>query len=326
MTTPLNPPDISVLIATYNRAEILRQTLEALCRVERDTLSVSFVVVDNNSADETEAVVQSFRDRLPVQYLFQPKQGKSPALNMALESVDLGEIIVFTDDDVFPEPDWLKEIARSARDCPEWSVFGGRITLVWPEQAGDDSPIGRNKLIRTAMLGEHDHGTTPSAYSPVAFPFGANFWIRRAVVEEGLRFREELGPEGGAPPGEDIMFIKDASERGYAPYYWPGASVGHLVEAASLNMKQVEARFRRYGRSFVVLKGLVGASLYARRPGWWRFRRGLAIFRLYLKELRARVPVGSVDQRLERRLDALVWREYHRECLQVARNRNRGEA
>ena len=45
--------DISVVIATHNRAEILRQTLESMAKLNRDNLSVEFVIVDNNSTDRT---------------------------------------------------------------------------------------------------------------------------------------------------------------------------------------------------------------------------------------------------------------------------------
>jgi len=64
---------VTVLIATYNRAEILRETLEAMCRVERDKLAIEFVVIDNNSTDHTKEVVESFAERLPIRYLFEPR-------------------------------------------------------------------------------------------------------------------------------------------------------------------------------------------------------------------------------------------------------------
>jgi len=74
--------DISVLIPTYNRAEILRETLEAMCQVKRDGLGVEFVVIDNNSTDHTKEVVEAFADRLPLCYLFEPR----PASRFATSS------------------------------------------------------------------------------------------------------------------------------------------------------------------------------------------------------------------------------------------------
>ena len=94
MAKSKNNLDISVLIATYNRAEILRQTLQSMTKLNRDGLSVEFVVVDNNSTDHTKEVIKSFTDRLPIRYLFEPRPGKNCALNKALNEVSFGEISV----------------------------------------------------------------------------------------------------------------------------------------------------------------------------------------------------------------------------------------
>src|SRR5687768_2828620 len=97
--------NISILIATHNRAKILRRTMKAMEALVRAGVSVEWVIVDNNSSDETRLVVESFRERLPLRYLFEPRPGKNYALNKALSEVELGDVVVFTDDDVTPNPD-----------------------------------------------------------------------------------------------------------------------------------------------------------------------------------------------------------------------------
>ena len=118
--------DISVLIATYNRAEILRQTLESMTDLDREGLAVEFVVVDNNSSDHTKQVVESFSGKLPIRYLFESRPGKNCALNKALDEVALAKLVVFTDDDVDPRKDWLKAVVSASRHWPRFSVFGGK--------------------------------------------------------------------------------------------------------------------------------------------------------------------------------------------------------
>lgn len=110
-----NDLNISVLVATYNRADVLRETLEAFTELDREGLSVEFVVIDNNSGDHTKSVVKSFSGRLPLVYLFQPIPGKNRALNKALDEIQLGEVIVFTDDDVRPANNWLPTIMEATR-------------------------------------------------------------------------------------------------------------------------------------------------------------------------------------------------------------------
>ena len=65
---------VSAIVCTYNRCESLRQTLQALKRqvlLAGDMLEI--LVVDNNSTDQTPAVIAAeARDsRWPIRYLFE---------------------------------------------------------------------------------------------------------------------------------------------------------------------------------------------------------------------------------------------------------------
>src|SRR5512143_2106657 len=111
-------PDISIIIASYNRARDLCRTLEGMTKLQNEGIAFEVVVVDNSSTDQTKAVVESFSGRLPLKYLFEARSGKNRALNAALDKVKLGKIIVFTDDDVDVSPDWLV-IIQSV--CDRWS-------------------------------------------------------------------------------------------------------------------------------------------------------------------------------------------------------------
>ena len=81
--------DLSILIPTYNRSRYIRQTLEDMLPVDRDGLTVEFVIIDNNSSDDTREAVEAYADRLPVRYLFEPTPGKNAALNKALNEADV---------------------------------------------------------------------------------------------------------------------------------------------------------------------------------------------------------------------------------------------
>ena len=118
-------PNISVLIPTYNRADILNETLQNMERLDKNGLSVEFVVIDNNSSDHTKSVVDSFKDSLGPRYIFEQRPGKNCALNKALNNVEMGEIIAFTDDDVSPSHDWLRVVWAVCKRWPDYYVFGG---------------------------------------------------------------------------------------------------------------------------------------------------------------------------------------------------------
>ena len=91
--------DLTVIIATYNRADVLKKTLTCMSQLVFSDIDAEIVIVDNNSNDQTKDVVKSFQDQLLLRYLFEPKPGKNCALNKAIAEIELGSIIVFADDD-----------------------------------------------------------------------------------------------------------------------------------------------------------------------------------------------------------------------------------
>jgi glycosyltransferase involved in cell wall biosynthesis len=68
-----NVSGITVLIATYNRAAMLSQTLEAFTCVDATGIDCSIVIIDNNSTDNTAEVVKEYETRLPLSYLREPR-------------------------------------------------------------------------------------------------------------------------------------------------------------------------------------------------------------------------------------------------------------
>jgi glycosyltransferase involved in cell wall biosynthesis len=91
----------TVIIPTYNRAELLRQTLVGLTR--QDCTDFEVVVADDGSSDDTEEVVGTFADRLPVRHLFQPDLGYrvAAARNLGIRAAQ-GEVCVLLDSGMLP--------------------------------------------------------------------------------------------------------------------------------------------------------------------------------------------------------------------------------
>ena len=104
--------DVTVIIATYNRADMLPGALESVLAQEADGVRYEVIVVDNNSPDQTREVVESFiaRGHRNLRYLFEGRQGVAYARNTALAHAS-APIIAFTDDDVRVSPDWVAMIS-----------------------------------------------------------------------------------------------------------------------------------------------------------------------------------------------------------------------
>lgn len=91
----------SVIIPTYNRAELLRRTLNALCRQRGAAFEV--IIADDGSSDRTRETAAEFTDRLTLRYFFQEDQGfrAAAARNLGIREAR-GDICVFLDSGVLP--------------------------------------------------------------------------------------------------------------------------------------------------------------------------------------------------------------------------------
>jgi len=73
---------LSVVVCTYNRAQLLTEALDSVCNQTLDKSRYEIIVVDNNSADGTRELVGEFCRRFSnVRYCFEPQQGLSYARN-----------------------------------------------------------------------------------------------------------------------------------------------------------------------------------------------------------------------------------------------------
>ena len=122
---------ISVIVATRDRASLLKGTLEALCGQVSPGCPVEILVVDNGSIDETRQVVETAaaQSRIPVVYLTESRAGKSHALNTAAAHARGGEFI--RNAALARDPRFASNVDRVANLQPLETIVGealGRLT------------------------------------------------------------------------------------------------------------------------------------------------------------------------------------------------------
>jgi glucosyl-dolichyl phosphate glucuronosyltransferase len=125
----MTQPDVSVVIGTYNRSEILRGALETLMDQDTGGAEYEVIVVDNNSTDDTRNMVANLRDRLGrnnLIYCFERKQGVSHARNHGI-GVARGRLIAFTDDDIRPARNWIASVREGFERFPKADCIGGKV-------------------------------------------------------------------------------------------------------------------------------------------------------------------------------------------------------
>jgi len=106
-------PRISIVIPTYNRADVLEQTLRGYLQHQKSAPEFELLVVDDGSTDASPRILESlsreFAPRLSV--ITQQNRGPAAARNRALEKAR-GEIVYFTGDDIIPSPHLLAEHSK----------------------------------------------------------------------------------------------------------------------------------------------------------------------------------------------------------------------
>jgi len=117
--------EISIIIPTYNRSDLLKRTLQGYCNQEMPDLQWELIVVSDGSTDSTQQILTDFKKKLPVTYLVQEKRGVSSARNAGLRAAR-SPIVLFVDDDVIPSPQLIAEHARfhAQRTAPEDVLLG----------------------------------------------------------------------------------------------------------------------------------------------------------------------------------------------------------
>jgi glycosyltransferase involved in cell wall biosynthesis len=253
---------LTVLIATKNRAGILNQVLEAYCHLAFPTSSWKLVVADNGSTDETLRVLESFSRRLPLQWIVEPKGGKNTALNASLKLVE-GDLVVLSDDDAFPHPEWLTQLRKAVDEQPDFAMFGGVVLPRW-----EKTPPEWVEWVNTAAAyAITNPGLSEGAIDPTEI-FGPNMAIRSSIFSDGHRFNTTIGPNGPSyAMGSETEFVVRLGRQGYKAWRVKNAVVEHFIRAEQLEQSWVLDRAVRFGRGQFRLYGPKGRENPVRLGG-----------------------------------------------------------
>lgn len=305
---------ITVLIATCNGESTLPTTLEAFCRLKSETCPWRLIVIDNASSDSTPDILRSYVQRLPLRSIRTERRGKNVALNIGVEELRDEALVVFTDDDVVPEPNWLDAMVCAARDHPDFDIFGGRIVPLWP----DSTP---KWIFRLVDLGVVYAFTSPDLRSgPVSANkvWGPNMAVRRGLFSAGYRFDESVGPNRGQyVMGSEVEFTRRLERDGHRAWFCEDAVVGHIIRESQLQRDWIIQRAFRFGR-FRFREECMGfgrnAKLFRGAPRW-KYRLLLSGAGRYVKALLS----GDRDRQFEASWDVAFLRGYLHEAAQRPR-------
>lgn len=231
---------LSVIIPTFNRAQILRKTLQGYCNQSDSRNILEVIVIDDGSTDETSSVVEECSRglALPLRYLHQENSGLAAARNHAIREAR-GELLLLGDDDIIPSSAMVAEHVSWHDRYPEPSVgILGYVTwapevhptpfMKWSGLYGPQFSFGCFK---------------PGMELDFRYGYFCNTSIKTTFLRQTGYFSETFRQYGW----EDIEFSYRLSQNGYRLLYNPAAYGYHYkYETFENTRRRVEALYRAW--------------------------------------------------------------------------------
>jgi glucosyl-dolichyl phosphate glucuronosyltransferase len=223
---------ISVVVCTYNRADLLERCLESLEKQILEQACFEVLIVDNNSTDGTKSVADRFcHNNGCFRYLFEGTQGLSHARNRGWKEAS-GDYVGYIDDDAKAAPEWLETARRvAAEKRPD--IFGG------PCYAFYNGPRPRWFLDR---YGSKHWGPSARELEAGEYLNGTNIFFKKELLSHLGGFNPDLGMSGTKMAyGEETALIMSAQDRvpDLQVYYDPDLSVFHLVTPHRMELSRI---------------------------------------------------------------------------------------
>ncbi len=225
---------LSLVIATYNRADQLMITLRSVAAQKADKAIWECIVVDNNSTDHTRSNIDNFANansHLNIRYCLEVNQGLSHARNAGIANAK-GEIIAFIDDDEHIVPDFIDAYIELFDKYPTAMSAGGKIIAEYPS----GRPEWMSKYAEEPIANPMDFGEEIKPFPKGRIPGGGNMAMRKEVFETIGNFDITLGRTGKKlSGGEESDLFERMNAKGMKCYYVPKAVMYHIIPESKLN-------------------------------------------------------------------------------------------
>lgn len=216
----------TIIICTHNRAAALAQCLTAVAKsiAVNTQESIEILVIDNNSTDNTQAVVASWAAEHPdinFRAAFEPMQGLSHARNRGLQEAQ-GDLLIMIDDDCVMQPDYISvALAYDAADTQP-VLRGGSVFLGDPT----DQPLTIKTNSKSLSWALKDNVARHENLGDSLL--GCNMIMRKELTENVGLFDTLLGAGSKIPGGEDTDYIIRCYISGYKIEYAPDLRINHF--------------------------------------------------------------------------------------------------
>lgn len=212
MTAKEQRPKLSIVIASYNRRELLQRCLESLTSQTEDPTGFEVLVADDGSSDGTAEMIEGFPAHFTLRTLQLENGGWARALNAGAKA-SFGRVCLFVDDDIIASPH-LVAAHIAAHDSEEPVIGVGKLV--------QQPPDARDWFAHTLARGWIDHyeelDRRPADWTDC---YGANLSVVRSAFLECGGFDTDL------PAAVDLELCVRLTEAGCRTRYVPDAEAIH---------------------------------------------------------------------------------------------------
>jgi glycosyltransferase involved in cell wall biosynthesis len=296
----LEQPEISIVIATYDRPAALARCLDSLL-LQQTNRGYEIVVVDNHPQSGLTAGTAA---RFPaVRWREEPSAGLSRARNRGIQAAR-GKVVVTTDDDIVAPPEWIEQLTAPLFDplLPEIAATTGNC-LPWKVETEAEKIFEAYGGLR--------HGERPADFDQawmarwrVCFP---QLWLIGTTANAAFRaslfrdpsvglFETRLGAGSPAGAWEDLYCFYRILRAGHRIRYLPEARLLHSHRETMADLTRQLCGYRRGETSFLTL-------MLVRHRDW----RALGQIFWWIPKWRLALLVQEAARRLRERRIFPIW-------------------
>ena len=236
------PPFVSVIIPTFNRSRMLRDTVESLERQSYPDDRFEIIVVDNDSTDDTaEVIAELARESHLVRPMAERRRGAHFARNSGALAAK-GEILYFTDDDMLAKEDLLQRITLPFASGANVGSATGRVLPQWDTEP----PRWVLEHCRNELLSLNDRGSAMMITDADPGVFSCHQAVLREAFFQAGGFNPDTNAGEFVGDNETGLNIK-IRKLGYRFAYVGESVTRHVIPAARLNQRYLNSRFADQG-------------------------------------------------------------------------------
>lgn len=168
---------VSILTVVYNGAATIRHCIESV--LGQDYPDIEYIIVDGNSKDGTQEIVQSYGDKI-ARFLSEPDAGIYDAMNKGIQLATGDVIGILNADDFYAYPSVISEVAGVLASSNADASYGDLEYI----DANDATVVRRKWVSGAYKVGAFLNGWMPPH---------PTFFVRKEVYNTHGRFRLDLG-------------------------------------------------------------------------------------------------------------------------------------